>query len=373
MPRRSHVYRRPGSPHWWYDFTIHGRRFRGSSRSDRKETAEIIAAKLRADALLERVTGRKPRTTIDAAFGRYWLEHAHGLPNAPTIEYQARELVAGLGAAMGLDALTNGDVATYVAKRRGAVVQKRKARLSNASVNRELTLLRAVLNMARDRWGFEVAAIDWKAQWLREPAIREVYLTPEQAQRVIAAAAPHLRPAIELSLLTGLRLSNVFGLDWIQVDLGAREIRTFVKSHDPGGKPLDIPLSTPALVLLANLAAPDKRKGPVFKYKGRAMHRPDTGWKRALTRAGLPTTIRWHDLRHTAGSWMVQAGVPLDLVQKILGHANIQTTQRYAHRKPDARHQAVETLGSQLLGHNGGPPLDAEPAATEPEQKKNRL
>ncbi|MEV0968470.1 tyrosine-type recombinase/integrase [Microtetraspora glauca] len=63
-------------------------------------------------------------------------------------------------------------------------------------------------------------------------------------------------------------------------------------------------------------------------------------------------TYNPHDCRHTAASWLVQAGVPLYDVQKLLGHASFATTQRYAHLAPDA-HSAVEDAWSKIIAHQG--------------------
>lgn len=64
-----------------------------------------------------------------------------------------------------------------------------------------------------------------------------------------------------------------------------------------------------------------------------------------------------HDCRHTAASWLVQAGVPLYNVQALLGHESHQTTQRYAHLAPDA-HAAVEDAWSKIIAHGERTALD---------------
>jgi integrase len=335
MPRK-----RNGSPYYHYDFTIQGRRFRGSTETRDKEAAKVIETKRRAEVLLDGALDRKPQASLDETCGRYLLEHAHRLASVGTLDYQLNNLLTGLGKNTHLKEITDNDVAIYVARRRNQV--------SDSSVNRELTLLRAVLRMARDRWGYEVTMPNWKAHWLREPEPRDRYLSPEEAQRLLKAAAPHLKPAIEFSLLTGVRLSNCARLDWSQIDMQRREIVLRIKSRSPGGKPHVIPMSEPVTVLLANLGPKDS--GPVFTYKGRAVKKWQTAWEGALRRAGIKD-LRWHDLRHTAASWLVQAGVELDVVKDVLGHESIQTTLRYAHRDTGAKRRALDAIAAHI-GHN---------------------
>ncbi len=327
------LYRRKGSPFWWYDIAINGGRLRGSTKVASRSDALLVEADIRRKAVVAGITGDKPTMTLDQACGRYWLDHAHRLPSALTLDYQLKNLCGGLGSYTPLHQMTDARVAGYVSSRRIDV--------SPASVNRELTLLRAVLRMARDRWGVEVRMPAWKAQRLKEPAPRERYLTPAEAQRVLEHASPHIRPGIELSLLAGIRLSNCIGLDWSEVDLQERRLALRVK----GDKPHFVPLCEPAFVLLANLGP--RNEGPVFLYHGRPIKSWSKAWTNSLRRAGIKD-FRWHDLRHTAASWMVQEGVPLDVVQKVLGHSDISTTMRYAHREDSAVRTAVDAAAAHM-------------------------
>lgn len=343
------VKRRKGSPYWHYDFTIKGNRFRGSCETDDKQAAQAVEAALRRDVLLGVLTNKKPRATLDEAFGRYWLDVGHAASNAKTIEIQGKRLLKYLGKNKFLDELTNRNVADYVSRRRGDRDPRHKKTvklIGPATVNRELTLLRSVLIMARDKLDVEVATINWKAHWLQEPDQRTRTLRKSELDRLLEECAEHLRAPVTFSLLTGVRLANCIKLDWSQVDLPAREIRFRVKSRKPGGKLLEVPISEPCLVLLAGLDPKDS--GPVFtrEHRGKqvAIKTWKTAWKGAKRRAGI-SDLRWHDLRHTAATWMVDADIPLDVVQKILGHENIETTQRYAHRSDDAKRRALEVLG----------------------------
>lgn len=341
------IYRRPGSPYFYVDVQIHGRRVRQSTRAQTREAAKLVEKTLREEIVAE-AAGSKPKRTLDEALGRYWLERGADLAGAYNVDWQSDLLLAQLGKDTRLDMLTDDMVSTYVAKRRASV--------KNATVNRELALLRHVMRRAQKAWGWAVATIDWPEHFLREAAPRDRYLTPEEARKLIAAAAPHLKPAIEISLLTGLRRADVLGLDWSQIDLKARTIRVRQKSALPGGKPHTVPICQPLLVLLANLvprdegllvlSRPDKRR----KLKAVPMRSVKTAFKAACRRAGVKG-FRWHDLRHTAASWMVQSGVPLEVVRDVLGHANIATTLRYAHHAGDAKARAVAALAAHYRMH----------------------
>lgn len=328
------VSRRKGSPHWWYDFSLHGRRFRGSTFATTREEAEIVAAKLRSDVLIGATTGKKPRLTLDGACARYWTEHGRHSRAPVAMASRIKRLLKAAGRAIYLDEINDDVLSRLVAKRRGKV--------ADATVNRDLTILRAIVNRARAVWGVEVAQVNWRLHRLAEPDHRTRYLTPAEAKALVAAAAPHLKPIISAALFTGLRRGNVLGLDWSQVDLNGRMITVRAKSARPGGKVVTVPIAEPLLIILNDLGP--QERGPVFTLKCRPIGDVKHSFKSAVRRAGI-ADCRFHDLRHTAASWMVDQGVPLDVVQKILGHSTIALTQRYAHRRLDAQREAVDAIG----------------------------
>jgi integrase len=338
------TYRRPDSDHWWYSFTIKGQRFRGSTETADRELAKAVEAKLRSEALLGLVTGRKPTMTLDEAFGRYWLEVASRQPSGRDMAYQARNLMAVLGKGTRLDQLGNGDVARFVAKRR--------AEVADSSVNRELALLRQVLRRAATAWDLEVAMPNWRQHLLTEPDARERILAGDEDACLFAALRPDFHPLFRFALATGQRLRNCTTLTWSQVDLEAGLITFRVKSKRPGGRVHMVPI-TPAI---AAILATERGKHPelVFTYvcqrtvrnRQRGIHLQAgqrygfsrNGWRKAYMEArqaaGL-ADLRFHDLRHTAATRVYRASRNLKAVQRLLGHAAIATTMRYIRGDAD--------------------------------------
>jgi integrase len=92
-----------------------------------------------------------------------------------------------------------------------------------------------------------------------------------------------------------------------------------------------------------------KSSGPVFTFHGKAIKCIKKGFDATRKRAGIED-IRFHDLRHTFASRLVQGGVPLYEVMSLTGHKSLQMVQRYAHLAPDYQERAIATLDQ--FGHN---------------------
>lgn len=357
------LYKRTGSPHWHYSFTVEGHRVRRSTETDSEDVANIKAADEHRKALIGHITGEKDQISLDQALGRYIMEVARFQASFQTTVHQAKPLRRIISQATLLSAIDDKCVAQYMAKRRGEKPRRGKSPkkgsgsvamdrlMSSATVNREVELLRRVMNRAVKPWGYAVGAVDWQERLLEESDGNTRWLTVSQFNRILEVSPRHMKAPLICAICTGLRAQNVMQLDWRQVDMQARTITVKMKSRRPKGRELVLAIAPPLLVELANLGPKDE--GRVFLYRGRPI-KTDTrhAFLTALKNAGIANHYTWHDLRHTAASWMRQRKVPIDIVQKILGHADIKSTMRYAHIGDDSHADAVTELGD-LLGAGG--------------------
>ncbi|MFZ0549798.1 MAG: site-specific integrase [Steroidobacteraceae bacterium] len=151
----------------------------------------------------------------------------------------------------------------------------------------------------------------------------------------------HLTPAVLISINTGMRRGELLALKWTSVDVKGKQI-TIEGSTAKSQQTRHIPLNDEALGVLKYW----KEQAPA----GERVIAIDTGFKTAfsalLERAKI-IKFRWHDLRHHFASRLVQAGVPLNTVRELLGHASLAMTLRYAHLAPDQKREAVARLVPQ--------------------------
>lgn len=236
-----------------------------------------------------------------------------------------------------------------------------------------VTPLRAVLNHAARRGWCE--APRFEGPKLRH-AGRTRTLTPAEAERLVAAGAPHLRPLFLFLIGTGARLAEALELDWRDVDLaGARAI--FWRTKSGGRRVAALP---PRIVaaLAALPAGPDgAREGPVFRRKLRRAGAEllpyadkgresggqiKSGWKGAMRRSGLAASspgLTPHDLRHTYASWHYARHKDLLKLKADGGWASVALVERYAHLLPEGHAAAIGAFLGEVQGsgirNNQGP------------------
>jgi len=159
----------------------------------------------------------------------------------------------------------------------------------------------------------------------------------------------YIKPMVLFSINTGLRRSELFSLDWSQVDLGGR-LLTLSGSTTKSGKTRYLPLNSEALGILSQWQQQSTTVGLVFPSKtGKPINDLRKAWLRVLSIAQIHD-FRWHDLRHHFASKLVMAGVDLNTVRELLGHADIKMTLRYAHLAPEHKAKAVESIAWQEDG-----------------------
>lgn len=225
-----------------------------------------------------------------------------------------------------------------------------------STTNRELSLLKYMFTLAI-KWKMVDENPVKEVKLFQERRINWLILDREAANKLISCAASHLKPIIIIALNTAMRKSEVLSLQWHDIDFKMHFI--FVR-ETKSGKGRKVPMNQTVEASLKTL-----ERGNKYVF-----HNPDTkehikdikrAFKTALKKAGI-LDFRFHDLRHTAATSMVNAGVDIVTVKEILGHSSIEMTMRYAHPTPENRRRAVDVL-ADIFGDK--PPAPAEKRVME--------
>ena len=268
--------------------------------------------------------------------------------------------------------ITRGDLDRYVSSRR-------EEGRSGATIVRDLNNLRSVIRRALDggylrdnpfaRWEKPKAEDNGKTRYLdaeeerrlrvalierddkmRQERIsandwrreREYDLLPEFSEKEYP---DHLTPMVLVSLNTGLRYGELAGLEWSSIDFKAK-VLTVTGKTAKGAKTRHIPLNAEAFDVLTRWKGQGSGKGLVFvNGEGERIASVKTAWGKLLEDAEI-SDFRWHDLRHTFASKLVQRGVDLVVVRDLLGHGDFALTLRYAHLEPKQKAEAVARLAA---------------------------
>lgn len=337
-------YKRTGSPHWWASYIERGQRVRRSTGTTDINEAKALEAQWRTQVHKEQHWDVKAPRTFEEVMVEYLKGSSH-LRSIETLKMQTQTLRGYFGGRE-VGALVGQDIKGYIRWRK-------EAGRANATINRELAALSSAINHCNKEW-------DWslpnpvKGRMLKEAAHRERYLTRAEVGRLVMEArklrfGDLLGDFIELAVHTGCRRGELLNLDWSRVTLERkREAITLNARHTKSGKPRQVPLNATAVAALKRRAAWRAEVAPdspwVFCRRGGAQVASiRNGFEVAAKNAKLED-LRIHDLRHTAASWLVTDGVPLEVVKELLGHSSITMTERYAHLAPHRVREAVNRL-----------------------------
>ena len=170
---------------------------------------------------------------------------------------------------------------------------------------------------------------------------KERILTRDEESKLYKTSALHLRPILTLALHTGMRLGEILGLTWAQVDSEKGLIRV---ERTKSGLSRLIPINS---ALYEELAALRSHSPSSFLFRNAKTEKPltsiKTAFKAACRRAGI-VGLRFHDLRHTFASRLVESGADLITVKELLGHSSVKITERYTHSQGEQKKFAVSLL-----------------------------
>ena len=336
----------------------------------RQQARKLLGEIAEHGAPLATVEARKPKALT---LGDYIRDHY--APWAKANQKAGQATVDAIGAVFGdlydreLAALSPFEIERIKAARL-------KAGIKPSTVNRDLSRIRGALSRAVDWSLIEThpmrtvkatkGADDSRVRYLSKPeekALRKA-LEAREAQAkdkrrsynkwlaergreplpAFKGYSDHLAPMTLLALNTGMRRGELLSLDWRNVNLPAKLV-TVTAGNAKSRKGRHIPLNAEAFAVLSRWKKQGKGAGLVFPSpSGARMGNINSSWEALCEQAKL-VEFRFHDLRHDFASKLVMAGVDLNTVRELLGHADIRMTLRYAHLAPHKLADAVAKLG----------------------------
>lgn len=200
-----------------------------------------------------------------------------------------------------------------------------------ATINRTLGTVKKAMHMA---WELGRTPEDFGRHIKRLPEnnARSMYLTIEQVANIAEHASQQTKAAIWIAILTGARRGEILAIK--REDIGPDSI-TIHAGNTKTLRTRTVPI-VPALRQWLEYVPLQ------VNYEGLK-----TGFRRAREAAGMPE-VRFHDLRHSCASLLVNMGVPLEVIRDILGHTTVKTTERYAHLETSAQREALDKLGAAI-------------------------
>jgi len=328
----------------WYIRYQYGGKIARRSVGRSKRQAELSLARVKADIaegkFLDPLKGNK--ITYGQLLDRYLKEHSavHKKPKSHiTDTHWVKHLRPRFGSLLIKD-VTADKVSTMVKE---LLDSGRKP----ATVNRVVTLLKHSFTKAKE-WGLIRYSPLAEVKKLKEDNERRRYLTPEQYSDLLESEPHYLDDVVITAVNTGMRKEEVLSLRKDQINWDARSV---LLTDTKNGKPRGVPLNSTMVKLLRDILKGHMRRGISSRYvfidpwTGDRWKNIDAGFRAKVRRAGLED-FHFHDLRHTAASWMVMAHVDLLAVSKVLGHKDLRMTERYSHLSPGHLLEAVEALVS---------------------------
>jgi integrase len=335
--------------------------------TDAREWAKTTESDMKAG----RYFGASKRKTLGDLFDKYEKSAAPRLKSWDGVKRRLDWWRAQAGGQL-LDAITPARIAEWRDELLTTPKQNGGGQRSGADVNRTIAALSSAMTHAVKELGWIERNPCERVTKPKEAGGRVRFLSDDELPRLLdavrASSHPDLLPAVLLALTTGARKGEILGLRWSQIDFKRRAI-TLHQGETKNNAGRALPLSGEVVELL-------QARNKVRRIDDdRVFPAPDGSkelelrepWKTALVQAGIDvretkaktrrkdappvqtSDFRWHDLRHTAASYLTMAGVSAIEVARVLGHKTLAMSLRYSHLAPDR----VTELGDKLAARMG--------------------
>jgi integrase len=339
---------------WWTYFYLEGIRHQESTGTNNRRLAERIAQQIRDDALLDRhhLPTVDPNMTFDR-LAALFIANAGATPHHLT---RFTHLLPYFGDRP-LRSITKATVREYREARHRAKT------VTDATINRDVSVLRHLLYWATDEG------------YLTQNPLTRLRLAPERrtprpvvtlAEEAVLLAYPrrHLRELIVMALDTGMRRGELLHQRWEQVDLD-RQVLQVTRSKTIQGEGREIPLTARVHQLLESRR---REEGLLFTYGKHRIGTIKTGWRTAAE--PVRRHLRFHDLRHTFNTRLLEAGVLQEVRKALMGHTSGQGVHGvYTHIELPLKREAIARLERWLLDERTRLPSQSTTTSTTTSQE----
>jgi integrase len=325
------LYKRGGV--FWSYVSRDGVRHARSTQTSNRRLAEQIDQRHKDELLLKstQLTELKPQMKFAELAGRFLAE-------GEVKEYhldRLKVLLPELGG-VAISHIGRSQVRQYRQSR------LRAKTLTETTLNRDIECLRHLLYWAVDE-GFLAVNPLARIRLTRERRKKKPVLSVAEEVLLLNAAAPHLRNIIIAAVDAGLRRGEILNQGWEDIDFN-RRLLYVTKSKTPEGEAREIPLTTRLFNLLSAMRCND---GQIFTYEGKPIHKIKTAWSAAIRRAGI-RYMRFHHLRHTFTTRLLELGVSREVRMALLGHTFGDTHESYEHVELPMKREAIRKLDEWL-------------------------
>ena len=318
---------------WWSYFYFERIRHQYSTGTSNRRRAEAIETKLKEEVNNQRL--QLVQTDPNMTFGELAARFVGSGIARPHHLYHLKFLLPYFSDTVVLR-LTK-PMAEEFRRRRQAEWPKRPCK--DATVNRDLSVLRHILYWAVDEQLLTANPLA-RLKMARERRTRRQILSVAEEQLLLAAAPDHLQVMIIAALDTGMRRGEITSQRWEDVDF-PRKLLFVTRSKTPEGESREIPLTE----RLFDLLLKQQKVGDiVFSYQGKPVRIIKRSWKTALKNAGI-RHVRFHDLRHTFNTRLMEAGVMQEVRMTLMGHSpGNKVHSTYTHVELPVKRDAIARL-----------------------------
>ena len=298
-------------------------------------------------------TTKSKRHTLAELIDRYIRDV---LPNKPKSAYDQTQQLKRWKAEIGdysLADVTPSLLAEYRDILGQEITRHGKPR-SPASVVRYLAALSHAFTIAAKKWGWMEDNPMRKVTKPKESRDRVRFLSDDERVRLLKACNEsrnsYLYPVVVLALSTGMRQGEIMGLTWDNVDLNRGRAILFETKNNVRRA---VAITGHALELLKELSSVRRiDSNYLFPARGNNTLKPivlRTPWEAALKKADIQD-FRFHDLRHSAASYLAMNGASLAEIAEVLGHKTLEMVKRYAHLSEGHTASVVESMNQRIFG-----------------------